>query len=178
MYIEPSLAPPLDGVGEFDVEVLAVRTNTDNNAADVIGDAVGAITADAENALPQSPIRLDSEEALTQCDKNRHVEDGIGRQLMQLKPIDKEEAPKKFVDRGRKTADEMVNKTDPILHWRRWIALFLGEARCVLLLGEPQLLLQIHILAGDLGSLLLQIFGGHGRFRSAVPRQTRARWHQ
>ena len=47
---------------------------------------------------------------------------------MQLKPIDKQEAPKKLVDWGRKTSDEVVNETDPILDWRCWIALLLGEA--------------------------------------------------
>jgi hypothetical protein len=55
----------LDGVGKFDVEIFDIRTNTDNNAANVIGDVVRAITADAEDALPQSPIGLDPEEALT-----------------------------------------------------------------------------------------------------------------
>jgi hypothetical protein len=97
---------------------------------------------------------------------------------MQLKPIDKEKTSKKFMDRWRKTADEVVNETDPVLDWRGRIALLLGEAERVLLLGEPQLFQQVHILVGDLGSLPLQIFGGHLGFRSAVPGQTRARWHQ
>ena len=178
MNIHPSLPPTLDGVGEFDVEIFDVRTNTDNNAANVVGDVVGAITAEAEDTLPQSPIRLDPEEALTQCDKNRHVEDGIGRQLMQLKPIDKKKTSKKLMDRGRKTADEVVNETDPILDWRRRIALLLGEAERVLLLGEPQLFQGVHILVGDLGSLPLKIFGGHLGFWRAVASKSCARWHQ
>jgi hypothetical protein len=155
MDIQPLLPPTLDGVGEFDVEIFDVRTNTDNNAANVVGDVVGAITAEAEDTLPQSPIRLDPEEALTQCDKNRHVEDGIGRQLMQLKPIDKQKTPKKLVDWGRKTSDEVVNETDPIIDWRPWVALFLGELEGVLFLAESHLLQQVDVLGRDLGSLPL-----------------------
>ena len=63
VHIEPSFAPSLDGVGEFDVKVLDVRANANNNTAYVVGDVVGAIAAEAENAFPQSPIGRDSEEA-------------------------------------------------------------------------------------------------------------------
>ena len=181
MDIHLLLSPTLDRVGEFDVEIFDVRTNIDNNAANVVGDVVGAITAEAENTLPQSPIRLGPEEALTQCDENRDVEDGIGRQLMQLKPIDKQKTPKKLVDWGRKTSDEVVNETDPILDWRRWVALLLGKAERSFLLAEPQLLQQVDVLGRDLGSFPLgapQIRHRHLRLRSAVPSQTDARWHQ
>jgi hypothetical protein len=65
MDVQPLLPPTLDGVGKFDVEIFDIRMNTDNNAANVIGDVVRAITADAEDALPQSPIGLDPEEAFT-----------------------------------------------------------------------------------------------------------------
>jgi hypothetical protein len=118
----------LDGIREFDVEVIDVRANTDNDATNIIGDAVGAIAAEAEDAFPQSPIRLDSKEAFAQCDKNRHVQDRIGRQLVKLKPINKEKTAKKLMDRRGKTADEMIDETNPVLHWRRWVALLVGEA--------------------------------------------------
>ncbi|KAK1608597.1 hypothetical protein QYE76_032270 [Lolium multiflorum] len=47
---------------------------------------------------------------------------------------------------GRKTADEVVNKTDPILHRRAWIAFFAGEAQRVLLLADPKFLQQVDVL--------------------------------
>ena len=100
----------------------------------VVGDVVGAITAEAEDALPQSPIRLESEEALAEGNENRDMEDGIGSQLMQLQPVNKEKAAEEIVNGGREAANKMINKTDPILDRRRWIAFFAGEAQRVLLL--------------------------------------------
>ena len=101
MHIEPSLPPPLDGVGEFDVKVLDIRANANNNTTNVVGNVVGAIAAKAENALPQSPIRLDPEEALAKGDKDRNVEDGVGSQLMQLQPINEEKTAEEIMDWGR-----------------------------------------------------------------------------
>jgi hypothetical protein len=70
VHIKPSFAPPLDGVGEFDVKVLDVRANANNNTAYVVGDVVGAIAAETEDALPQSPVRMDSEEAFAKGNEN------------------------------------------------------------------------------------------------------------
>jgi hypothetical protein len=159
--IQPSFAPPLDGVGEFDVKVFDIRANANNNTAYVVGDVVGAIAAEAEDALPQSPIRMDSEEALAESNENRDMEDGIGSQLMQLQPVNKEKTAEEIVNGGREAADKMVNKTDPILDRRRWIAFLAGEAQRVLLLHEPEFLHQVQVLVGDLGSLPLQIFRRH-----------------
>jgi hypothetical protein len=54
----------LDGVGEFNVKILDVRADADNNAAYVVSGVVGAIAAKTEDTFPQSPVRRDSEEAL------------------------------------------------------------------------------------------------------------------
>jgi hypothetical protein len=70
VHIEPPFSPPLDRVGEFDVEILDIWANANDNAAYVVGDVVGAIAAEAEDALPQSPIRMYSEEAFTKGDEN------------------------------------------------------------------------------------------------------------
>jgi hypothetical protein len=72
----------LDGVGEFDIEILDISTDTDNNTTYVIGNVVGAVVVKAENTLPHSPVRLGPEEAFTKSDKDRNVKDGIGSQLM------------------------------------------------------------------------------------------------
>jgi hypothetical protein len=98
--VEPLFAPSLDRIRKLDVEIIDISPNTDNNATYVISDVVGAITAEAENALPQSPIGRDSEEAFAKCDKNRNVKDGIGSQLVQLNPINKKKAAEEIVDWG------------------------------------------------------------------------------
>ncbi|KAK1605208.1 hypothetical protein QYE76_028881 [Lolium multiflorum] len=144
MYIQPPLAPALDRIRKFDVEIIDVRSNTDDDAANIIGDAVGAITAEAEDAFPQSPVRLDSEKAFAQCDKDRHVQDRIGRQLVKLKPINKKKTAQKLVDRRGKTADKMVNKTNPILHWRLWVAFLAGKRSASFSLVNPNLFSSDH----------------------------------
>jgi hypothetical protein len=50
--VEPPFAPSLDRIRKFDVEVIDISSDTDNNAAYVIGGVVGAIAAEAENAFP------------------------------------------------------------------------------------------------------------------------------
>jgi hypothetical protein len=114
--VQTFFSPPLDGVGKFDVEIFDIRTSANNNTAYVIGDVVRAITAKAEDALPQSPIGLDSKEALAKCDKNRNVEDGVGSQLMKLQPVNKKQTTEKIVDGSRKAANKMVDKANPIFH--------------------------------------------------------------
>jgi hypothetical protein len=98
--VEPLFAPSLDRIRKLDVEIIDISPNTDNNATYVISDVVGAITAEAENALPQSPIGSDSEEAFAKCDKNRNVKDGIGSQLVQLNPINEKKAAEEIMDWG------------------------------------------------------------------------------
>jgi hypothetical protein len=140
MNVQPLFPPALNGVGKFDIKIVDFRPNTYNNAANIVGDVVVAIAANAKDAFPQGPIGLDPEKALTECDKNRNVEERVGRQMMQLKPIDKKETMEKFVDWGRKSSDEVVNETNPIVDWRLRVALLLGELERVLLLVESHLL--------------------------------------
>ena len=80
--VQPSFAPPLDGVGEFDVEIINVGSNADANAAHIVDDVAGVVAPEVENALPQAPMRMGAEEALAQSDKNRNVEDGVRGQLV------------------------------------------------------------------------------------------------
>ena len=98
VYIEPPFAPSLDRVRKFDVKIIDVGSDTDNNTAYVVGGVVSAIAAKAENALPKSPIRSDSKEAFAKGDKNRNMKDGIGGQLVQLNSIDKEKTAEEIVD--------------------------------------------------------------------------------
>jgi hypothetical protein len=176
--VEPSFAPSLDRIRKLDVEIIDISSDTDNNAAYVIGGVVRAITAEAENAFPQNPIRRNSEEAFAKCDKNGNVKDGIGGQLVQLNPINEKKAAEEIMNWGRQAADKVINETNPILHWRVGVALLARKADGVFFLHEAKPLQRIDILVGDLGSLPLKIFGGHLGFWRAVASKSCARWHQ
>jgi hypothetical protein len=56
------------------------------------------------------------------------MEDRVGSEMMKLQSVNVKQPPKKIVNGGREATDEMINKTNPILHWRGWVALFAGEA--------------------------------------------------
>ena len=167
----------MDGVGGFNVKILDIRADANNNTAYVVGNIVGAITAEAEDALPQSPIGMDSKKALAKGNENRNMEDGVGSKVVKLQPIHEKQTTKKIMDGGREASDKVVNEANPIFNRRRRVALFAGEAQRVLRLREPELLHQVQVLVGDLGSLPFQIFRRHLRFRSAVAREPCAWWH-
>ena len=92
--------------------------------------------------------------------------------MVKLQSVNKKQPTQKVVNGGRKTADEVVNETDPVLDRRRWIALLTGEVQRIFLLADPKLLQQVDILGGDLGSLPLsapQIRCRHLCFGGGVP---------
>ena len=60
------------------------------------------------------------------------------------------------MNRGGKTADEMLDKTYPVPHWRGWVAFFTREAKCFGLLANPQLLQEVEVLSGNLGPFPLR----------------------
>jgi hypothetical protein len=68
---------------------------------------------------------------------------------VQLNPIDKEEAAEEIMNRGGETADEVVDKTNPILDWRRGVAFFARKANGAFLLHQAQPLHQVDVLVGD-----------------------------
>ncbi|KAK1598135.1 hypothetical protein QYE76_017557 [Lolium multiflorum] len=70
----------LDRIRKFDVEVIN-GSNTDNNAAYVIGGVVSHYYV-RQKCVSTNPVR-DSKKAFAQRDKDRNMEDGIGGQLVQ-----------------------------------------------------------------------------------------------
>jgi hypothetical protein len=56
---------------------------------------------------------LDAQEALAKSDEDGDMKDRIWGQLVQLNPVDKEEATKKFVNRNGEVANEEVNEDYP-----------------------------------------------------------------
>ena len=154
--VQPSSAPPLDGVGEFDVKTLDIRADANNNTAYVVGNVVGAITAEVEDAHPQSPVGMDSKERFAQGDEDRDVEDGVGSKMVKLQSIHEQQPTKEVMDGSGKTTDEMVDKTYPVSHWRGWVAFFAGEANRFGFRGDSQFLQEIQVLVCDLGPLPLR----------------------
>jgi hypothetical protein len=80
----------LNRVRELDIEIFDIWADADNNTTHIIGGVVGAVAADKENAFPQAPIRRGPEKAFAECNEDRNMEDGIGRKMVQLQPVDKE----------------------------------------------------------------------------------------
>ena len=97
---------------------------------------------------------------------------------MQLNPVNKKKAAEEIMNWGRKAADEVINETNPVLHWRVGVAFFAGKANGVFFLHQAKPLQHVDVLVGDFRSLPLKILGGHLGFRSAVASESRARWHQ
>jgi hypothetical protein len=81
-YIEPLFAPTLDGVGEFDVKIINIWANTDNNATYIVGDVFRVVAPEIEDAFPKAPVRVDAQEAFAKCDKDRNVEKRVGGQMV------------------------------------------------------------------------------------------------
>ena len=84
--------------------------------------------------------------------------------MVKLKTVNKKQSTEKRMNGGGKTADEMVDKTYPIPHWRGWVAFFTREAQRLGLLADPQLLQEIDVLGGNFGPFPLrasQIYSSH-----------------
>jgi hypothetical protein len=103
----------LDRVREFYIEVINVGTNADTNATYIVGDVPRIVAPKVEDAFPKAPMRMDARETLAKSDKNRNVEERVWGQLMQLDPIDQQQATKKLVDRNGKAAIEKVDESYP-----------------------------------------------------------------
>ena len=73
------------------------------------------------------------------------MEDGVGGQLMQLNPVNKEKSTEKLVDGGGKTANEVVDKSYPVPNGRRWET-FVARKDQRVLLHQPELLEGLLIL--------------------------------
>jgi hypothetical protein len=52
-------------------------------------------TLDGENSTPERPVGFDPEEALTEHDETRNVENSVGIQNMELNPVSKRRPQRK-----------------------------------------------------------------------------------
>jgi hypothetical protein len=96
--VQPFLAPTLDGVRELHVEIIDIGMEADTNTTYIVGDIPRIVAPEVEDAFPKAPMRMDAQETLAMNDKNRNVEERVWGQLMQLDPVDENQATKEFVD--------------------------------------------------------------------------------
>jgi hypothetical protein len=88
LYIEPFFAPALDRVGEFDIKVVDIRANVDNNATYIVGDVFQVVAPEVEDTFPEAPVRVGAKETLAESDQDRNVQNLFGGQLVQLNLVD------------------------------------------------------------------------------------------
>ena len=65
---------------------------------------------------------VDAEETFAESNEDRDVEDGVGSQLVQLNPVNKEESPKELMNRQGEAAKEKISKNYPISFGRIGVA--------------------------------------------------------
>jgi hypothetical protein len=76
----------------------------------VVDDVFRVVVTDVEDAFPEAPVGVDFQKTFTECDKNGDVEERVWGQLVQLDPVDKKEATKKFMNRNGEAVNEEIDK--------------------------------------------------------------------
>jgi hypothetical protein len=95
-------------------------------------------------------MRMDAEETLAESNENGNMKERIRGQLMQLDPVDKKKATKKFMDRSGKAANKEVNECYPESNRTMRDAFFSGKLQALLLLQQDKLPQRLLVLGGDL----------------------------
>ena len=95
-------------------------------------------------------MRMDAKETLAESNKNGNVKERIWGQLMQLDPVDKKEATKKFMDRSGKAANKEIDECYPKSDRRMWKAFVSRKLQRFLLFQQTQFLQHLLVLGGDL----------------------------
>jgi hypothetical protein len=68
---------------------------------------------DDEDSVPQRPVGLNPQEALTKCDEARDMENGVGIQVMELNPICKQKTAKKRMEGKRESLEKECEEKNP-----------------------------------------------------------------
>ena len=95
-------------------------------------------------------MRMDAEETLAESNENGNMKERIRGQLMQLNPVDKKKATKKFMDRSGKAANKEIDECYPKSDRRMRNAFISGKLQGLLLFQQAQLLQRLLVLGGDL----------------------------
>jgi hypothetical protein len=95
-------------------------------------------------------MRMDAEETLAESNENGNMKERIRGQLMQLDPVDKKKATKKFMDRSGKAVNKEIDECYPKSDRRMRNAFISGKLQGLLLFLQAQLLQRLLVLGGDL----------------------------
>jgi hypothetical protein len=68
---------------------------------------------DDKDSVPQHPVRLNPQEALTKREKARDMENGVGIQVVELNPIRKQKVAKKRIKGKRESPEEECEENYP-----------------------------------------------------------------
>jgi hypothetical protein len=117
----------LDGLDDLEVEVFDIRPHGDLEAVNGVDTILSCLSLNKVEAFQHALVRLDTHEALTQSDETCNVDDGVGRELVELNSTNKKEPTKKFVG-GDKEATEKEG-------YKHHLSTIIG-AWCYLVAGE------------------------------------------
>jgi hypothetical protein len=71
LYVEPLLAPALDGVSKLHIKVSDFWPDADANPTYVVDGVLRVVAAEVKDAFPQDPLRVDAQEAFIEGDKDK-----------------------------------------------------------------------------------------------------------
>jgi hypothetical protein len=80
--------------------------------------ASAAVPLEEEEFLPEAPVGVNAEEALTKHHEGYHLHDAIGCEVMELQPIGIQQPPDEGVERKGEAAGHVVDKHDPLPDFR------------------------------------------------------------
>ena len=96
---------------------------------------------------------MDAEEALAKCDKDRNVKNRIGRQLVQLNPINEKESTKEFVNWKGQAANKEISEDYPKTFGRIGNGFITWDLHRLIVCQQAHLLELAVVLRGEFGSL-------------------------
>jgi hypothetical protein len=112
--IEPLRPPARIVLRCLEIEIFDVLAHLAAEAASLVVRG----TPNGVNSTPERPVGLDVEEALTEHDETRNMENSVGIQTVELNPVSKEETSEERMWRERKPSKEKGEKDYP--EARRW----------------------------------------------------------
>jgi hypothetical protein len=79
----------LNGFSHREVEAVNFLPSDEAGPSDSMGAITPAAVLDEEYFLPQTLVGVDAEKGLTDSDKDRQMQDGVWRQLLELNAVGK-----------------------------------------------------------------------------------------
>jgi hypothetical protein len=113
--IEPLRPPARIVLRHLEIEIFDVLTHLAAEAASL----VVRRTPDGENSTPKGPVGFDPEEAFTEHDETRNVENSVGSQIVKLNPVGKEKTSEERMRGKQKPPKEKCKKK--YLEACRWL---------------------------------------------------------